>query len=80
MIPYAGIDLATYSLLKDLYVKHFGDNDPSVVTLLCCGAASSTIGQLATYPLNLVRTRLQAQGMNGRYVGTAAHGVLDRRE
>ena len=30
--------------------------------LLACGTASSTCGQLASYPLSLVRTKLQAQG------------------
>ena len=30
--------------------------------LLACGTMSSTVGQLASYPLALVRTRLQAQG------------------
>jgi solute carrier family 25 phosphate transporter 23/24/25/41 len=30
-----------------------------------CGMASSTAAMLCTYPLNLVRTRLQASGMPG---------------
>ena len=32
------------------------------MVLLVCGVTSSTCGQLSSYPLALVRTRLQAQG------------------
>jgi hypothetical protein len=39
--------------------------DPGVFVLLACGTASSTCGQLASYPLALVRTRLQAAGNKG---------------
>jgi hypothetical protein len=46
--------------------------EPSVVSVLACGMASSTCGMLATYPLNLVRTRLQASGMPGAPVYTGA--------
>merc|ERR1712137_1072536 len=41
------------------------DQTPGVVTLLAMGAASSTCGQITAYPLQLVRTRLQAQGIPG---------------
>lgn len=69
IIPYAGIDLAVYETLKNSYLrKHSGDT-PSVLLLLACGTVSSTCGQVCSYPLALVRTRLQAQ------VVTTEHGA-----
>ncbi|XP_068576999.1 calcium-binding mitochondrial carrier protein SCaMC-2-A [Cebidichthys violaceus] len=63
IIPYAGIDLAVYETLKNNYLQRYGINgtDPGVMVLLACGTVSSTCGQLASYPLALVRTRMQAQ-------------------
>lgn len=68
IIPYAGIDLAVYETLKRSYLKsHINDqhrrlpkNEAQVHILLICGAISSSCGQLLSYPLALVRTRLQA--------------------
>lgn len=63
IVPYAGIDLAVYETLKRKYLKkHESDDDrPGFLILLGCGTASSSLGQLFSYPLALVRTRLQAQ-------------------
>ncbi|KAM9797326.1 mitochondrial adenyl nucleotide antiporter SLC25A24-like [Syngnathus typhle] len=63
IIPYAGIDLAVYESLKNLWLSRYGKNtaNPGVLVLLGCGTLSSTCGQLASYPLALVRTRMQAQ-------------------
>ncbi|ELK05843.1 Calcium-binding mitochondrial carrier protein SCaMC-1 [Pteropus alecto] len=65
IIPYAGIDLAVYELLKSHWLDNFAKDsvNPGVLVLLGCGALSSTCGQLASYPLALVRTRMQAQAM-----------------
>eukprot|EP00794_Sanderia_malayensis_P016130 gene16130-17756_t len=63
IIPYAGIDLAIYETLKTTWLTRHNEEpaDPGVLVLLFCGTASSTCGQLASYPLALVRTKLQAQ-------------------
>uniref|UniRef100_A0A915KVK1 Uncharacterized protein n=1 Tax=Romanomermis culicivorax TaxID=13658 RepID=A0A915KVK1_ROMCU len=60
--PYAGIDLAVYETLKLLYIKHnkSGKEDPSVFILLACGGFSAVCGQFSSYPLALVKTKLQA--------------------
>lgn len=62
IIPYAGIDLAVYETLKKKYLKKYEAMErPNFIVLLGCGTVSSTLGQLCSYPLALVRTRLQAQ-------------------
>ncbi|XP_056444650.1 calcium-binding mitochondrial carrier protein SCaMC-2-B isoform X2 [Gadus chalcogrammus] len=64
IIPYAGIDLAVYETLKNWWLQNYATDsaDPGVFVLLACCTTSSTCGQLASYPLALVRTRMQAQG------------------
>lgn len=50
-----------YETLKKLYVSEQGlSGDPSAWVILACGTVSSSCGQIASYPLALVRTRLQA--------------------
>ncbi|XP_036417454.1 calcium-binding mitochondrial carrier protein SCaMC-1-like [Colossoma macropomum] len=63
IIPYAGIDLAVYESLKNAWLSNYATDtaNPGVLVLLGCGTVSSTCGQLASYPLALVRTRMQAQ-------------------
>lgn len=63
IIPYAGIDLAVYETLKNSWLQRYATDsaNPGVFVLLACGTTSSTCGQLASYPLALVRTRMQAQ-------------------
>ncbi|XP_053551785.1 calcium-binding mitochondrial carrier protein SCaMC-2 isoform X1 [Bombina bombina] len=63
IIPYAGIDLAVYETLKNAWLQRYATSsaDPGVFVLLACGTISSTCGQLASYPLALVRTRMQGQ-------------------
>ncbi|XP_077504356.1 calcium-binding mitochondrial carrier protein SCaMC-2-like isoform X4 [Amblyomma americanum] len=75
IIPYAGIDLAIYETLKKLYLRqHDLTDDPGILVLLGCGTVSSSCGQIASYPLALVRTRLQAQ--DGKHERTSMIGLI----
>lgn len=63
--PAAG--LGAFLLLCCVCVRCRGlsfQEGPDVMTLLGFGALSSTCGQLVAYPLQLVRTKLQAQVRN----------------
>lgn len=63
IIPYAGIDLCIYETLKKKFLSHSNKDQPSLLILLACGSTSSALGQVCSYPLALVRTRLQAQAI-----------------
>ncbi|CAL8396358.1 unnamed protein product [Boreogadus saida] len=62
IIPYAGIDLAVYESLKNAWLAKYAKDsaNPGILVLLACGTMSSTCGQLTSYPLALIRTRMQA--------------------
>uniref|UniRef100_A0A914HD80 Mitochondrial carrier protein n=1 Tax=Globodera rostochiensis TaxID=31243 RepID=A0A914HD80_GLORO len=66
IIPYAGIDLAVYETLKNLWIRRNNSDgtDPGVVLILGCGLVSSSVGQVITYPIALIRTKLQARAIS----------------
>ena len=66
IVPYAGIDLTVYETLKKKYLLQTnGGGSVPALSLLLFGTFSSCCGQLAAYPLALVRTKLQSQaGLN----------------
>uniref|UniRef100_A0A4X2LEX6 Mitochondrial adenyl nucleotide antiporter SLC25A24 n=1 Tax=Vombatus ursinus TaxID=29139 RepID=A0A4X2LEX6_VOMUR len=70
IIPYAGIDLSVYEILKNYWLNNYAEDsvNPGVLMLLLCSASSNFCGQLASYPLNLVRTWMQAQGAPQRNI------------
>ncbi|XP_037899016.1 calcium-binding mitochondrial carrier protein SCaMC-3 isoform X3 [Glossina fuscipes] len=80
IIPYAGIDLAVYETLKKKYLSCHNDEQPSFLVLLACGSASSTLGQVCSYPLALVRTRLQAQVVSKYTYTTSPLGAIPMKQ
>ncbi|KAM7274043.1 hypothetical protein ACFE04_028707 [Oxalis oulophora] len=73
IVPYAGIDLAAYETLKDMSrVYILRDNsEPGPLIQLGCGTISGALGATCVYPLQVIRTRLQAQSSSssGAYKG-----------
>ncbi|XP_046384072.1 calcium-binding mitochondrial carrier protein SCaMC-3-like isoform X1 [Ischnura elegans] len=61
VIPYSGIDLATYETIKLHYLlSHEDGQRPSLLYFGGSAAVSSSFGLIVTYPFALVKTRLQA--------------------
>ncbi len=69
---YSAIDMSTFEALKLAYLRSTGKDEPGVLATLAFGSVSGSVGATSVYPLNLVRTRLQASGSSGhpeRYTG-----------
>lgn len=70
IFPYAALDLGTFQTIKNWLVKRqskkTGIKEEDVklpnYMVLTLGALSGTFGATVVYPINLLRTRLQAQG------------------
>lgn len=62
---YSAIDMSTFEALKQAYQRSTGTEEPGVLALLAFGSISGSVGATSVYPLNLVRTRLQASGSSG---------------
>uniref|UniRef100_A0A8C6T3P1 Solute carrier family 25 member 42 n=1 Tax=Neogobius melanostomus TaxID=47308 RepID=A0A8C6T3P1_9GOBI len=66
VIPYAGITFFTYETLK----KKTRRSQPYPYERLAFGACAGLIGQSASYPLDIVRRRMQTAGVTGSSYST----------
>lgn len=70
IFPYSAIDLGTFEYMKRTYIKRkakklkCNEKDVEVPNwlVLGIGATSGSVGATSVYPINVLRTRLQAQG------------------
>jgi len=72
IIPFQGTYFGLFFYLVDLYT-HEHKSKPSPHTQFIYSLLASSLAVLLSYPFNLVRTKLQTQGVNGRallYTGT----------
>lgn len=65
--PYVGINFAAYEALRKRLADE--DGDISTVLKLCCGALAGSISQTLTYPLDVLRRRMQVSGMKDSRLG-----------
>ncbi|XP_071782120.1 mitochondrial coenzyme A transporter SLC25A42-like [Centroberyx gerrardi] len=70
VIPYAGITFFTYETLKKLHAEKTKRSQPYPHERLAFGACAGLIGQSASYPLDVVRRRMQTAGVTGSTYGT----------
>ncbi|KAH8311232.1 hypothetical protein KR044_005067 [Drosophila immigrans] len=64
VIPYAGTSFFTYETLKREYHEIVGNTKPNALISLAFGAAAGAAGQTASYPLDIVRRRMQTMRIN----------------
>ena len=64
IIPYAGVDIAVFEMLKERLLDEY-EGFPPAHMILGAGMVSSSIAQFASYPLALTRTRLQVGALWG---------------
>ncbi|KAK7486414.1 hypothetical protein BaRGS_00022338 [Batillaria attramentaria] len=64
-IPYSGTSFFTYETLKKLHAETFKGREPNPIERLMFGACAGLLGQSASYPLDIVRRRMQTAGVTG---------------
>lgn len=77
VIPYAGVSFFTYGTLQNWILAEYGATN--ALTNLICGALAGMLGQTSSYPLDIVRRRMQTSNVTGGHyksiIGTL-HSVL----
>ncbi|KAK9508920.1 hypothetical protein O3M35_006361 [Rhynocoris fuscipes] len=68
VIPYAGVSFYTYGTLQNWIKKEFGSTN--AFSNLLCGAVAGMLGQTSSYPLDIVRRRMQTSAVTGHTYDT----------
>lgn len=70
VIPYSGTSFFTYETLKRLHSERTKNNPLHPVERLLFGAVAGMLGQSASYPLDIVRRRMQTASITGSSYST----------
>jgi solute carrier family 25 phosphate transporter 23/24/25/41 len=78
VVPYVGVDFAAYETLRQYSPKQADGTVSGYITLIN-GAIAGTMAQTISYPMDLVRRRLQVQGFASdiAFADTHYKGITD---
>jgi len=76
ILPYAGISFATFEALKSRARAAAGGAEPSALERVAFGGAAGFAGQASTYPLDIVRRRMQTEGYTPYHAHLAARAPV----
>lgn len=72
VFPYVGISFAMYETLRPILPKkNDGSGMPTTTSSIACGAIASATGQIAAFPLDTCRRRMQVAGFDKQSSATA---------
>lgn len=72
IIPYSGIQLASYDLMRDWFPRLRGNEKADSKDFFVAGGLSGMLAQTAAFPIELVRRRMQVRGFAIAGVDAAA--------
>lgn len=80
ILPYAGLAFFVFESAKQLYSDTHGGAEPTGVHKLVFGGVAGLVGQVSTYPLDIVRRRMQTEGFSPIHAhlvtGPGGHGPV----
>lgn len=65
VIPYAGTSFGIYETLKSYHKEHSSAEKPNPFERMFFGAVAGLVGQTSSYPLDIVRRRMQTAKVTG---------------
>jgi solute carrier family 25 protein 42 len=73
IVPYAGISFMAFEQLKQMWAD--GNGETGTVGKLLAGGIAGLAGQTSTYPLDIVRRRMQTEGFSPIHAHNEANNV-----
>lgn len=77
IVPYAGVTFFTYETSKRWHHEYTGKSEPHPLERMAFGAIAGLLGQTASYPLDVIRRRMQTSATKLKFTDTANRVMSD---